>query len=462
MTSNYIFFLGFLSSSLLFLSVYVRYKKAGSVICITDPFYIMIIFYFLYYVVGQFSRIRLDSFSGDVYIFVAFMVLLSTLIMFLATLVFDARIITVSFSDKLRIHKESKRFIVAAFVCLLIGYLFWYLNYARLGDISSILSSSYNRIDRNSKLTEMLGNLPYTHFMFAGYSFFLTAYLLKGRTISKSVAMSLILILPLIIFYIVEGERTALLKYIIFSIFIASFIKRNGNVFLRKKIILIGILLFLVMAILGNVRSGVLTFIGTGDATQIKEQFETKGIKMILPKEFSAVNFTTNKFVNDVLNDEYDLQLGYSYFQSLPYLFPRSVYRALGMKKELTIADKFGEKVRIEINRSRKMGFGMSGIAEAFANFHFIGIMIFPVFLLSIISLWRHIMNNSNSMFIVFLMITLTPIFVTIHRSAFASTFSYIAYVSFISFLAYWFSFILLKILSVQDDKSNNKSNLKR
>ena len=238
MTSNYIFFLGFLSSSLLFLSVYVRYKKAGSVICITDPFYIMIIFYFLYYVVGQFSRIRLDSFSGDVYIFVAFMVLLSTLIMFLATLVFDARIITVSFSDKLRIHKESKRFIVAAFVCLLIGYLFWYLNYARLGDISSILSSSYNRIDRNSKLTEMLGNLPYTHFMFAGYSFFLTAYLLKGRTISKSVAMSLILILPLIIFYIVEGERTALLKYIIFSIFIASFIKRNGNVFLRKKIIL--------------------------------------------------------------------------------------------------------------------------------------------------------------------------------------------------------------------------------
>ena len=108
------------------------------------------------------------------------------------------------------------------------------------------------------------------------------------------------------------------------------------------------------------------------------------------------------------------------------------------------------------------MGFGMSGIAEAFANFHFIGIMIFPVFLLSIISLWRHIMNNSNSMFIVFLMITLTPIFVTIHRSAFASTFSYIAYVSFISFLAYWFSFILLKILSVQDDKSNNKSNLKR
>ncbi len=459
MISNSICFLGFVSSALLFLSVYVRYKKSGSVICITDPFYIMIIFYFLYYVLGQFGRIRLDYFSEDVYIFVAFMVLISTLIMFLVTSCSDARIITVSFNNKLGMHKESKRLIVAAFVCLFIGYLFWYLNYSRLGDISSILSGSFNRIDRNAKLTSMLGNYPYTHFMFIGYSFFLSAYLFKGKTILKSVIISLILVLPLIIFYIAEGERTALLKYIVSSIFIVSFVKYNGAVFLRKKFIFIGILLFVVMAGLGNVRSGIQIFIGTGDATYIKEQFETKGLKMILPKEFYAVNFTTNKFVNDILNGEQDLQMGYSYFQSLPYLFPRSIYIALGMKKKLTIADNFGEKVRVEIGRDRKMGFGMSGIAEAFANFHLIGVIIFPVFLLSTISLWRRIINNSNSVFIILLMTMLTPIFVIIHRSAFASTFSYISYVSFISFLAYWPSFILLKILSMQGDKQNNKVN---
>ena len=455
MISNYIFFLGFLSSLFLCMSVYVRYKKSGSVICITDPFYLTIIFYFLYYIVGQFSRIPLDNFPEHVYILIAEMVLLSTGIMLLASLFFDARIITVSFNDKLRIHKDSKRFVVAACACLLVGYLFWYLNYSRLGDFSTILSSSYNRVDRNAQLTEMLGNLPYTHFLFLGYSFSLTAYLLKGRALLKSVIMSLTLVFPLIFFYIVEGERTALLKYIVFSFFIISFIKFNGAIFLRKKVVFIGVLLFLLMALLGNIRTGVLTFIGTGDLTYVQNQFKTKNFKMFLPKEFSAINFTTNKIVNDILSDEQDIQMGYSYAQSVPYLFPRSVYRSLGMTKELTISDKFGEKVRIEINRSRKMGFGMSGLAEAFANFHFIGIMIFPVFLLSIVSLWRRIIKNSNSMFILLLMMTLTPIFVTFHRSAFASSFSFIIYICFISFFMYCSSFVLLKILSMQGNVIN-------
>lgn len=458
MISNYIFFLGLLSSSLLFLSVYVRYKKAGSVICITDPFYVLILFYFLYYVVGQFGRIQLDNFSEDTYIFVAFMVLASTLTMFLATIVFDAKIMVVSFSNKLHIYKESRKLIVTAFILLFIGYLFWYLNYSRLGSVASIFSDGFNRVDRNSQLTEMLGNLPYTHFMFAGYSFLLAAYLLKKGGVLRSIAISLIWVLPLLIFYVVEGERTALLKYIISSIFIVSFIKYNGIVLLRKKHIFIGILLFLIMGLLGNVRTGVLNYMGTGDSTYLQKQFENKGVKMLLPKEFYAVNFTTNKLVNDVLNNEQSLQMGYSYFYSLPYLFPRSVYRALGMKKEPTIADQFGEKVMVEIGRDRKLGFGMSGMAEVFANFHVIGPIVFPIFLLFIISLWRRIINNSNSVFMRILMLILTPLFIFFHRSAFASTFSFVAYVGFISFLAYYASFILLKILLMQ---KNNKDNLK-
>ena len=455
MISSLIYLMGVMSSILLLLSVFVRYKKSGSVICVTDPFYITIFFYFLYYVMGQFGRIGLDAFPDDIYIFVALMVLISTLTVFFVTMIFDARIKPVLSHD--RTHKESKIFIVAAFVCLFVGYLFWYLNFSRLGDIDYILSNLYNRVDRNAKLTELLGNLPYTHFMFIGYSFLLAACLFKGKSILKSVVISLITVLPLVVFYIVEGERTGLLKYVISSFFIISFVKYGGVVFLKKKHLLIGALLFIVMAVLGNVRSGVLTYIGTGDATQIKNQFETKGINMILPKEFFAVNFTTNKIVNDIVNDKQDLQLGHSYLQSLAYLFPRSVYGAFGLKKELTIADKFGERVRLEIGRDRKMGFGMSGIAEAFANFHLIGVLVLPILLLTVVTIWRRIVSNSRSTFIVFLMAILTPVFLVVHRSAFASTFSYIAYVSLIAFVAYWSSYCLLKILSMKNNSVNFK-----
>lgn len=451
MISNYVYFLGFLSSALVFLSVYTRYKRSGSVICVTDPYYITIIFYFFYYIVGQFGRISLDDFYENVYFIVSIMVLFSTVILFIATIVTDAKVITVSFQNELQKQIESRKFIVAAFICLIIGYIFWYLNYSRLGNISSIFTE--NRVDRNAKLTSMTGNLPYTHFMFAGYCFYLTACLFKNKTVLKSVIISLILILPLIIFYFLEGERSAILKYIIASFFIISFIRFKGTVFLKANKIYLFILLALIMSVLGNVRSGVQHYLNTGDPTQIEAQFNIKGLKMLIPNEFFAVNFVTNKSVDNILNDGHSLQFGYSYFQSIPYLFPRSVYRIAGMTKNPTIADKFGEDVRVEIYRERKMGFGMSGIAEAFLNFHFIGVIIFPVLLFSIISLWRNFIRKTNSVYVIYLLLTLTPTFVILHRTAFASVFSFFAYVTFISFMAYWCSSVLLKFIPIKNIK---------
>jgi hypothetical protein len=201
------------------------------------------------------------------------------------------------------------------------------------------------------------------------------------------------------------------------------------------------------MSLIGGLRSSISSYISTGDISLITKNINDVGVNIILPEEFKNVNFTLNRTVNDIVNGIQDLQFGGSYIQSIPYLFPRSVYKFFGSTKELTIADKFGDMVTKENSSKIKQGFGMSAIAEAFANFHIAGMLIFPLLLISVLNLWLNIVHSSSNVFTLFLMLILTPIFVFIHRSSFASTFSFVVYVSFISYSIYWLSSVFIDFL---------------
>jgi len=402
----------------------------------------------LYYIFGQFDRNHLDSFDEYVYVLVAYMVLLSTIVLFYLAKISAVREPSTLFDGDL--FKEGKVFMLAAIICLIVGYVFWYLNYARLGDLATIISDFSNRAARNAKLTSMMGNLPYTHFMYIGYSFFLASLLFKGKSIIKAVVLSLLLVSPLLLLYIAEGERTAIIKYIFSSFFIISFIKYKGYIPLRKKHVTILVVLFLLMSLLEGFRSSIADFVQTGGTVTFTKKINDLGINVAIPAEFKNVNFTLNRTVNDIVNGKQELLYGDSYIQSIPYLFPRSVYKVFGLTKELTISDKFGVMITKETNASTKQGFGMSAIAEAFANFHIAGMIIFPILLISIVNMWSYIVYRSSNVFTLLLMLILTPIFVFIHRISFASTFSFVAYVSFISYVAYWLSSVIFKKLSLK------------
>lgn len=448
-----------ISSIFLLLSVHARYVNSGRVISVTDPFYIAIVFYFLYYIISQLYRIDMDSFHESVYVLVAFIVLVSTIVLFYLTKNSAVKSTTSSFDGDL--YKQGKVFMLAAIICLIVGYVFWYLNYVRLGDWSTIISDYNIRAKRNSNLRSMTGNLPYTHFMYIGYSYFLASLLFRGNSIKKSTILSLLLVSPLLLFYIIEGERTALIKYIISSFFLISFIKYKGFIALRKKHFISIALLILAMSIIGSLRGGIYHYVNTGDISQITEKIDDYdyGINLEMPVEFKSVNYTLNRTVNDIVNGEKEPLFGSSYIQSIPYLFPRSVYKVFDLTKESTIADKFGDMINEDIKPILKLlnlpeqGFGMSALAEAVANFHIAGMLIFPLLLISILNLWSYIAHSSKNVFALFLVLVLTPIFVFIHRTSFASTFSFFAYVSFISFIAYWMGSVLEKVLSIRRNK---------
>ena len=73
--------------------------------------------------------------------------------------------------------------------------------------------------------------------------------------------------------------------------------------------------------------------------------------------------------------------------RGVPYLFPRSIYDAFGGTKKLTISDRFGEEMRLEIGRERKVSFSISPLAESYANFGLYG-GIALAFIISIFTLF--------------------------------------------------------------------------
>lgn len=441
---EYVVFYSIVSSILIFFAMYIRYERLGRRLLVSDPFFLVATFFFLYNIAGQYGRTRLDAFPGEVYFTVSIIVCLSSLCFLLATIATPVPSITKS----IRVGTESgNAFIYGGLTSLVIGYIFWIINYGRVGGVLSAFSNFSSRIDRNEMLTSLTGNIPYTHFMLVAHCFLLAGFLIKGRSIRTAVMVSTVTVSPLLIFFFLDGERTSLLRHLISLLFTVFYLRLGGNVTFNRKWIKAGVALFVFLALLGNFRSAVQVYIGTGSTTVFTSQINNRGFGLFIPAEFYGVNYTTNRIVNDIMYDNQDLQLGASYVQSVAYLFPRSVYRAFELTKAPTIADQLGERVAREIGRERALGFGMSGVAESYANFAFMGPLLYGFLIVFSVSLWRLLVirAQSESPFTLVYLLLITPVFLLIHRVAFASAFAFLVHLFVISATMYLAGLLLAK-----------------
>lgn len=431
-------------------SAYIRYINSGRVVNIYDPYYLSIVFFILYCLFGQFGRIALDDFGDHIYVLTSLYAALSTVFIIIFTAKSKPKIRMVSPGFINEHGCKHRQFLLAGLLSLVIGYYFWYLNYSRLGNISDIIYfGDFNRVDRNSILTEERGNLPYTHFMHIGYSFILASYALKGVHVFRSVLAATACVSPLFLFYLLEGERTAILKYIISGFFIIGFFGVDrGFRKLDAKHVIIALLLFLSFSVLGNIRSGVMSYVFKSDSSWMVEQFEDKGLFIFVPNEFAAVNFVMNKSLDAMDKGDFGYRYGESYSQSISYLLPRFFYDLVSLEKQPTISDEFGEIVATEIGRNRKMGFGMSLMAETYINFSWMGVLLVPVFVVLLVNAWQLFISVFiGRVFALFLLLTVSPLFVFVYRSSFASNFSFLVYVAVLSSALYVLSALLLWVL---------------
>jgi|TARA_B110001450_G_C17657474_1_gene495891 hypothetical protein len=352
-------------------------------------------------------------------------------------------------------------FLLVGIFSTFLGYLFLYLNYSRLGNFADILLNYSNRIDRNAELTEMRGNLPFTHFLFVGITTLFTSFLMKYQSIKISLFLLFIPIAPIFLFYIIDGERTAILKYVIGLTFVTFIFLHRKPIEIRKSYLVFFSVSFLLLGLLGNLRTWIALSVVDGSLDPVIERVEKKMedeelISLFIPKEFPAVTFTTNQLIYSHLHESRPYLVGRSYLNAGPYLFPRTVYDAFGSKKDLSIADKFGEDMRLKIGRLRKVGFGMAPLGESFANFGYFG----PLFISVVIFLWLKLlyMNFLSKYPILVLWASCQiPTLLFIHRSAFSSTFSSVMWTTAILFSLYYIAAFIYFILP-KKNSINEKS----
>jgi hypothetical protein len=415
----------FLTISVYLLAIYFRRLKVGSNFT-TDYFALFLLASLLYNCLGQLTIIKYDDLSQEENLLFSLFILLNSLVLLIAAFVFPKYVIWQSTPKTIL----PAKYMTIGLATLAVGYLFWYLNYARVGGILASIFETFNRSDRNAMLTEQRGNLPYVHFFFAANIFLYYANLVKTGSVYKSVKNTCLLLSPLLAFFLLEGERSSILKHIFVFWFVTAYYQqRSPNI--NYKLVSIFFFAIISFSLIGNLRQQIINFIVLGDPSSLINQFQTRGFGLIIPNEFAAILFTAKKYFSLLLQNKIEFEYGYTFWQGVPYLFPRSVYDIFGLVKASTVADNFGMYIANEIGNPRKMGFGMSIIGENIKNFGYFAILtqLLEVYLFYIL---LRLIAKFKGMQIV--SISLIPCFFLINRVAFASMFSMIIWVSFISF----------------------------
>ncbi len=405
----------------------IQYFSAKRQFLLNDFIYIFIVFFALYNIGGQFNRIELDQFSHQVYLYSSLLTF-SFLAMFLTLFTIFSKPIHGNFKYPVLLNQNyyGRMFLILGVSCTALGYIFLYINYSRLGNFAEIILNFSNRLDRNVQLQEMRGNIPFTHFLFVGLLTLYAGFLLRFQDIFRSVRFISIFLAPIMLFYIIDGERTAILKYLIGLTFVscAFFFRRAIKV--RKLFIIFLIVGFLFLSLIGNLRNYIGLSIVTRSVDPIVQFIDKKSeddevLNLFIPKEFPAVTYTTNRIIHNHTEQSYPYHYGKSYAYAIPYLFPRSIYDIFGGTKSQSIADDLGEEVRLEIGRLRKVSFGMAPLGESFANFGFFG----PFFIATILFMWLRLLYrgylSNYPLFALWACIQI-PTLLFFHRSTFAWT----------------------------------------
>jgi len=323
---------------------------------------------------------------------------------------------------------------------IIIGLLGFFYTIQKLGGID-VLVLNPNRVERNQAITESGWNFPYIIFLQLGYTASLLYNYYKKKPISKILINSILLISPLILFNLVEGERSNIFKIILISFFFYITYYSNSFKYSFGKIILITVL-FLGFSALGNIRSQIQLAVAQGDFSHISRYFDRSSLAdFLIPNEPKAVAFTWRYSHQLMKERKLDYQYGYTYYQSIPYFFPGFIYRTLSIKKNDTISDKLGDWYASEYGIFKRVGFGYLGLGEFYLNFGKFGcFFFFPIFLRLIDFITNKIKSYKTSNEIIYL--TVLPLFTYfIHRVSFASVGSALIWFSFvIVFLTLTFS----------------------
>jgi len=308
---------------------------------------------------------------------------------------------------------------IAGVVLFATGVTLFFLDYSRIGGYFNAMAM--DRVIRLNLISEMRGNLPYIQFILVG-----AAFMSYGSYSGNRAKIKTILTFTCCLFFIVllaiGGDRRYCLyiMLVIFSVY--SFVKKPIR--LNKRIIIIGICVYILFAIFQNTR-WMLPLIVRGNLT-LADAYQlfmnSFSIESLLPGSTEFAGPYLSLLYYSTMNST--LLGGASYLYAFPYLLPRSLYPGV---KSPTISQDFALQIHQSFYSGRTgiVGWGFSPVAESIANFGYIGpIIVFMVFGF-VLSLISKVQNEGLGAII---MAVISPIAFNLNRADFANAFQEVVY----------------------------------
>ena len=302
------------------------------------------------------------------------------------------------------INSKNNLFFVSIFLGLLGLFCFSYTyNFNILKYLDLTLGIDPNglvklsRSERMSLLSTAKNALPYSIFFIPSITTLIISVKKFGLKKLNNIFISFLIFLiniPILFSYIIEGDRTSIIKFlsvVFFTILLtkSSVYETNKNSYLiknyrlNKKVLINRIKILTILFSLFC----LLIFIGLGRGngwkstsrilTNLSKQYENK----ILPTaEFRSVNYSIDfALARDYLSNQ-KVEKMFTWDKLIFYPLPTYVYKGIFKeKKPPNIGDAIGLENKNYVyghKDNRKLGFGLSPIAEGWINFKYLGVSI--------------------------------------------------------------------------------------
>jgi len=338
------------------------------------------------------------------------------------------------------------------------------MNYQRFGGVLEFFEVG-SRQERNFEMRDQRGNYPFSTILYCGFIVSIVTEFVVAKTKASFgypvVFCPLLLNLPSLVLYLVDGDRTSLLKYCIAATVLATFDARVNKRLV--KLTVIGLALLGLISVLGSTRTITNKAI-IGDLKGAKYSFDlmvSKFPRSVFPNEFAAISSTTHF----IISSSPDLIFGSSYLASVSHGIPRSI---LKVNKPVPIADQLAKKWALELftvddgcrfasnkhkcndewkkiyEKRKKFSTSISPVAEALWNFGIVAPAL-AFFVFSCFFIWLDKMLRSGSALKIALAVGMSFLALAIHRSAFAGVFTFGLYIFIFVILPIYFSHLVSK-----------------
>ena len=412
-----------------------------------DPIYIFLFGFFCYLVLGQLEEINFYYLKEVQVIsnqtkFLAMKYVVVTLITFVYL---DFFFYEKQFSFKVINSVSYNLTVVRSFVfisiLILISIIFFYMNLERFGGVLDYISMSITKGARDELMREF-GNYPFDLLFYISFVATITLINFFKRNIYISIFLSVLLFSPYLLYKIILFDRSTILKFLLFILFMIIFEKKFKISLEINKTNIFLLLFFLIFSIfflqIGEIRSSLNNLIRDKNFTfnDLKETYSKRTSKLYL-REFTNTNYGFLYLIENNLSISTESN---SYFQIVYSASPRSILSKFNNIKEEDPIDNIISKNISNfyfsdfLNRNNKISLANHPLTEAYYNYREISPFIAGILFFLIYKFILYFINHRDY-FISRVSISIFPYLFLFWRSQLSGLVSYFFYM----FIFYFF-----------------------